>query len=77
MGAELALVNPPGLRRRRGVLSSLSLERRHPRVQFGDGLVLALRLVRQLPKELQDLADEVLRPPAGIQWLISVAYRRD
>ena len=70
------LLNRPALRSKRLVLGLLSFERVQSRLQLVDGLVLALRLIRQLPEELQDLADEVLRPSAGVQWLISVVDDR-
>ena len=73
----LPFVKRPALRPNKLVLSFLLLERGHSRLQLVDGLVLALRLIRQLPEELQDLADEVLRPSAGVQWLISVVDDRD
>jgi hypothetical protein len=69
-------VNRPALRSKRRVFSFL-LERGHSRLQLVDGFVLTLRLIRQLPEELQDLADEVLRASAGVQWPISVADCRD
>jgi hypothetical protein len=62
---------------RRRVVSFLFFERGHSRLQFGDGLVLALRLIRQFPEELQNPTDEVLRPSAGVQWLVSVAGYHD
>ena len=70
-------MNRLALRPKRCILSFLFLERGHSCLQLVDGLVLALRLIRQLPEELQDLADEVLRPSAGVQWLMSVAEGRD
>lgn len=76
-GRPLPLVNRPMLGSRRRVVSFLFFERGHSRLQFGDGLVLALRLIRQFPEELQNPTDEVLRPSAGVQWLVSVAGYHD
>ena len=72
-GRPLPLVNGPMPGSKRRVFRSLLFERGHSRLQFGDGLVLALRLIRQFPEELQNLTDEVLRPSAGVQWLVSGA----
>ena len=52
----------------RALLSSLALQRGDFRLQVRDGLVLALRLVREFAEKLQDFADQMLRPFAGVQY---------
>ena len=59
-------VDRPLLRPRRVVLTSLSLKGGYLRLEFRNGLALTLRLVRELPQTLQDLADEVLGPCVGV-----------
>jgi hypothetical protein len=70
-------VNRPALSSKRRVLTFPFLERGHSPLQFCDGLVLALRLIRKLPEKLQNATDEGLRSSAGVQWLVSVADYRD
>jgi hypothetical protein len=67
---ESRAVERPVLRRRLALLSALAHERGDFRLQFRDRLVLSLRLVRELPEKLQDLADQVLRPSVGVQSLL-------
>ena len=69
-------MNRPMLGSKRHVLSLPFLELGHSRLQLVDGRILALRLIRQFPEELQDLADEVLRALVGVQWPMSVAEDR-
>ena len=58
----------PMLRPGRALLGSPALERGNFRLQVRDGLVLALRLVREFAEKLQDFADQMLRPFAGVQY---------
>jgi hypothetical protein len=63
---ELAAVDRPLIRLGRAVLSSLSFKGGYLRLEFRNGPALTLRLVRELPQTLQDLADEVLGPCVGV-----------
>ena len=65
---HLLVVDRPVLSRGRAVLGSLGLQRGDFRLQFCDGLVLALRLILELAQKLQDFADQVLRPSGRVQY---------
>ena len=59
------------------MLRSFSLKGGQLRLQFRDGLVLALHLVREFPQTLEDLADEVLGTSGGVQYAnYSLSTRR-
>src|SRR5205807_2962864 len=74
---ESAAVDRPLLRLRRAALGSFSFKGGDLRLEFRNGLALTLRLVRELPQALQDLADEVLGPCVGVHDAdYSVSARR-